>query len=85
MKIALTQRSDYFPERDERRDSLDQNWFKLFPRDICIPIPNVLESFKVWTDSQELDFIILTGEMTLTIRINHKMLLLNGTLLKNRF
>ena len=61
MKIALTQRSDYFPERDERRDSLDQNWFKLFPRDICIPIPNVLESFKVWTDSQELDFIILTG------------------------
>ena len=61
MKIALTQRSDYFPERDEKRDSLDQNWFRLFPRDICIPIPNIIESFKVWINSLEVDLIILTG------------------------
>ncbi|MDA9185694.1 gamma-glutamyl-gamma-aminobutyrate hydrolase family protein [Planktomarina sp.] len=61
MKIAFTQRSDYFPERNERRDSLDQNWFKLFPRDVCIPIPNILESFKVWFGSLGPDFIILTG------------------------
>lgn len=61
MKIAFTQRSDYFPERDEKRDSLDQNWLRLFPRDVCIPIPNISGSFELWCASLGLDLIILTG------------------------
>lgn len=61
MKIALTQRADYFPDRKEWRDSLDQNWYKLFKGETLIPVPNMIKSFKQWSSSFDFDLVILTG------------------------
>ena len=61
MKIALTQRSDYLPDRQEWRDSLDQNWYNLFKGETLIPVPNMIKSFKEWSSSFDFDLVILTG------------------------
>lgn len=67
MNIIVTQRIDFFPPHNERRDSLDINWYSFFEKVGVTPIliPNnlnitirILRSFKI-------DGILLTGGNTL--------------------
>tara|TARA_B100000780_G_scaffold279220_1_gene256665 strand:- start:790 stop:1425 length:636 start_codon:yes stop_codon:yes gene_type:complete len=61
MKIAITQRSDLIADCKENRDSLDQNWSRMFRDDILYPIPNLTHNFEEWAKIFGFDLIILTG------------------------
>ena len=61
MNIGISQRVDLV--RNERRDSLDQNWFKIlknFKLQI-LPIPNLLTNPIEWIENQKIEAFILSG------------------------
>ncbi len=61
MNIGISQRVDLI--RNERRDSLDQNWFtilKSFDLEI-FPIPNLLPNPINWIENQKIKAFILSG------------------------
>lgn len=61
MNIGISQRVDLI--RNERRDSLDQNWFtilKSFDLEI-FPIPNLLSNPINWIENQKIKAFILSG------------------------
>ena len=65
-KILVTQRVVVLPERDERRDTLDQNMVKFLSllKGIVLPVPNCLiatEQLDTWLMSINADAIILSG------------------------
>jgi gamma-glutamyl-gamma-aminobutyrate hydrolase PuuD len=73
--VAVSQRVDYFPERNERRDALDQRLitFLMVAGFIPVPVPNVLidknpklveYSFEVlesWLNAVKPEAIVLSG------------------------
>lgn len=62
-RIGLTQRVDECPERDERRESLDQAWTRLMVELECLPVPlpNQLPDALTAIGELRLEAIILTG------------------------
>jgi putative glutamine amidotransferase len=62
-KIGLTQQVEYLPDRDERRDCLDQKWteillgLNLMP----VPIPNRIIDIESFIDRLRIEGIVLTG------------------------
>lgn len=62
-RIGLTQRVAAFPEREERRDCLDQRWARLLLQlgMLPIPIPNLGREILEWTEELALDGLILSG------------------------
>jgi gamma-glutamyl-gamma-aminobutyrate hydrolase PuuD len=62
-RIGITQRVEDLPERDERRDCLDQAWAPLMEKIglIPIPIPNCLERVHEFVSQLGLEGIILSG------------------------
>tara|TARA_B100000161_G_scaffold265579_1_gene242651 strand:+ start:8335 stop:8982 length:648 start_codon:yes stop_codon:yes gene_type:complete len=61
MNIGISQRVDLV--RNERRDSLDQNWFRIlknFKLQI-LPIPNLLTNPIEWIENQKIEAFILSG------------------------
>ena len=63
LRIGLTQRVEHLPDREERRDCLDQAWTPLllalgfWP----IPLPNCTDDPRALVDELQLHGIILTG------------------------
>ena len=75
MKIAITQRVDSHATYAERRDGLDQSWFKtvrdLFgPQVVLFPVPNDRQQISAFMKSLEPQGIILTGGNDLAATIN---------------
>jgi gamma-glutamyl-gamma-aminobutyrate hydrolase PuuD len=63
-KLAITQRVEYFPSHQERRDCLDQRWSQLaFALDfVPIPLPNVApEQVADLLETIQPDAIMLSG------------------------
>ena len=62
-KIGITQGSRDYPERNEIRDELDQNWALLAEQiSVClVPIPNRLNDPIRWFDTSGIEGIILSG------------------------
>lgn len=62
-RIGLTQRVEDLPDRNERRDALDQQWAVLLDDAGLVPvaIPNLLGDPAAFVDDNELDLLILTG------------------------
>ncbi len=62
-RIGLTQRVSSLPDRDERRDALDQTWVPLLEAlgAFAVPIPNRLADPVSYTRNLDLDLLILTG------------------------
>lgn len=62
-KILITQRVDFYPDRNEKRDALDQNIFKFLFHANLLPIalPNDLNIVKKYLDELNFDGILLTG------------------------
>jgi len=63
LRIGVTQRVEVVPDRDERRDCLDQAWTPLLAENGCwpIPIPNRVETVSAMLTDLALDGIVLTG------------------------
>ena len=61
--IAITQRVDIYPDYDEKRDALDQRWWKLLNHCNLMPIlfPNDLITASKILNHMNFDGIILTG------------------------
>lgn len=62
-KILISQRVDLYPDRNEKRDALDQNLFKFLFQANLLPIalPNDLNIVKKYIDELNFDGILLTG------------------------
>lgn len=62
-RVGLTQRVEYLPDRDERRDALDQQWAALIEHAALtpVPIPNLLRDPAEFVDTMDLALIVLTG------------------------
>jgi gamma-glutamyl-gamma-aminobutyrate hydrolase PuuD len=62
-KIGIIQGSREYPERNEIRDELDQNWALLAEQiSVClVPIPNRLNDPIRWFDTSGIEGIILSG------------------------
>lgn len=62
-RIGITQRIEIVPDYGERRDCLDQNWYRLLQRvgALAMPLPNLLENMEEGVGQSQLDGIILTG------------------------
>jgi N5-(cytidine 5'-diphosphoramidyl)-L-glutamine hydrolase len=65
-RVALSQAVTVHPERNERRDTLDQRLtaFLTSLRYLPMPVPNALESgqiFASWMDEANVDAIVLSG------------------------
>jgi len=66
MRIAISQRVDARPDRNERRDALDQAWGDCLhawfgTRATCIPLPNRPSSVMPWLCQVAPDLLILSG------------------------
>lgn len=63
LKIGITQGCREYPDRNEIRDELDQNWTVIADsiNAQLIPIPNKLHNPMAWIESLNLDGIILSG------------------------
>ena len=63
LRVGLTQRVEHLPDRDERRDALDQQWAALIERVglVPVPIPNLLADPAEFVDTMDLALIVLTG------------------------
>tara|TARA_Y100001933_G_scaffold48814_1_gene47537 strand:+ start:473 stop:1102 length:630 start_codon:yes stop_codon:yes gene_type:complete len=75
MRIGITQRVDVDPITGEKRDALDQNWFKLLNfvnLNNIIQIPNKHPDINLWLNEMKFDGFILTGGNDLTSVINPK-------------
>lgn len=62
-RIGLTQRVEVLPDRNERRDCLDQNWARLLFGLGMMPLPlaNKVENPDNYLRALRLDGVILTG------------------------
>lgn len=62
-KIGITQRVDYFPDRGERRDALDQKWSEFLWNIglISVPLSAVGGPYETYLSALELDGFILSG------------------------
>ena len=63
MRIGVTQRVEQLPDRDERRDALDQAWGPWIETDgdLAVPIPNRLTDVAAFVRDLELGAFVLTG------------------------
>ncbi|MCP3902665.1 MAG: glutamine amidotransferase [Planctomycetes bacterium] len=59
----MTQRVEDLPDRNERRDCLDQAWARLLVPHGFVPVPlcNAVEDVAAYVDALDLDGFILTG------------------------
>lgn len=62
-RVALTQRVDVIPGRDESRDALDQRWCALLGQlgALALPLPNRLDDIAGYCRALAVDAVILTG------------------------
>lgn len=62
-RVGITQRVDHLPDRNERRDGLDQRLSALLDSAglLPVPIPNLLRDPAAFVDAMGLDLIILSG------------------------
>lgn len=68
-RIGITQRVDIISSYGERRDALDQQWYKLLLElnILPIPLPNISPEFvSVFVDDLRLDGVLLTGGNSLS-------------------
>lgn len=63
IRIGITQRVESLPDRDERRDCLDQRWAPLlFELGLCpVPVPNGLDDPALWAEAAGVSGFILSG------------------------
>ncbi len=68
-RLGITQRVEQVPDRDERRDCLDQEWTGLLQELGClpIPIPNTIDDVAVLVEELALDGVILSGGNDLSV------------------
>lgn len=61
--IAVSQRVDLFPERQERRDALDQRYATLLATCgcRCLPVPNLGAAAADWLAALPIDGLLLSG------------------------
>jgi putative glutamine amidotransferase len=61
--IAVSQRVDIFPERQERRDALDQRYAALLAACgcRCLPVPNLGAAVAGWLAALPVDGLLLSG------------------------
>tara|TARA_R100001143_G_C3358323_1_gene133931 strand:+ start:252 stop:839 length:588 start_codon:yes stop_codon:yes gene_type:complete len=63
--VAVSQRVDFYPERNETRDALDQQlirWLDVAGY-LAVPVPNglLLDRLKIWLDGVAPEAIVLSG------------------------
>lgn len=66
--VGLSHRVDFIESYGERRDSIDQNWYKFISNlgMLPLPLPNLLdENTSLLLDRLNLDAVILTGGIVL--------------------
>ena len=63
LRIGLSQRVEDLPDRDERRDALDQRWTTLLEGagHLPLPIPNLVVDVAAYVDALAVDLLVLTG------------------------
>jgi gamma-glutamyl-gamma-aminobutyrate hydrolase PuuD len=63
MRIAISQRIDDFPSREERRDALDQRWAARLETIglVPVPLPNTLRDPVAWARGLGIGGLVLTG------------------------
>lgn len=63
MRIGISQRVDTVPAYGERRDCLDQQWFRFLESlgFIPVPVPNRLSNIRRWASEVGLEGVILSG------------------------
>jgi putative glutamine amidotransferase len=63
MRIGVTQRVEVIPSYGERRDCLDQQWFRLLESlgFVPVPVPNSLAEVEEWLDALGVEGLILSG------------------------
>ena len=66
-RIAITQRVEVIPSRDERRDALDQKWWPFLQSVNLMPVlvPNNMYVVQQLIDEDSIDGVLLTGGNTL--------------------
>lgn len=63
MRIGISQRVEVVPSYGERRDCLDQQWFRFLEAlgYTPVPIPNSLSNLQEWLESTGIEGLILSG------------------------
>lgn len=66
--VAVTQRVDIHPTRNERRDALDQRWYGFIAAcgGVAVPIPNHSKTAAALAEKMQPSAIVLTGGNDLT-------------------